>query len=157
MLITRKKIEYKEASEQSTIASYIKKHYPHIPVETVKHEGKKQKWEQNQHKVQNSNDSFPDTRIYLPNVTLMLENKAIDKPPANNNGKLKDMHHQNQYDTHRRLFNAHTKVYFAVGISEAIEMFLQALNGVYRPMQVYADCAAKEKMDTLADDFFGKE
>lgn len=152
----RKDIEYKEAGEQTSIAKYIKKYYPHIPVETVKHEGVKAKWEQNQHKSQNTQDSFPDTRIYLPEVTLMLEQKALGKPPTNQNGKLIDWHHQHQYDTHRRLFNARTKVYFTVGVQEAIAIFEDALKGLYRPMQVFGDCAAKEKADKVVDDFFGK-
>lgn len=152
----RKAITYAESKEQLTIASYIKKHYPNIPVETVKHEGKKKHWEQNQHAALNTQDSFPDTRIYLPNITLMLENKAIGKPPANLNGKLIDMHHQNQYNTHRRLFSGHTKVYFAVGVSEAIEIFEDAVKGIYRPMQIYKDCAALEKNNSLADAFFNK-
>lgn len=150
----RKDIEYKEGKEQTTIAKHIKKYYPHIPVETVKHEGKKALWEQSQHSVQNSEDSFPDTRIYLPNVTLMFEQKATGKPPANANGKLKDMHHQRQYNTHRRLFSDHIKVYFTVGVSEAIEIFEEALRGLYRPMQMFDDCEALVKIDRVTDDFF---
>lgn len=153
----RKDIQYKEAKEQTSIAKYIKKHYPRIPVETVKHESVKAKWEQNQHNSQNTQDSFPDTRIYLPEVTLMFEQKALGKPPANQNGKLRDWHHQHQYDTHRRLFNAHTKVYFTVGVSEAISIFEDSLKGLYRPMQVFGDCAAKEKEDKALEDFFGSD
>lgn len=152
----RKKITYKEAKEASTVVAYIKKNYPDILVETVKHEGKKQFWEQSQHKKQNSEESYPDTRIYLPEITLMLENKANDKPPSNANGKLKDWHHQNQYDTHRKLFNKHTKVYFAVGVDHGIELFEQCRIGDYPPMQIYSDCAAKEKEDKLFDNFFAK-
>jgi len=150
----RKKITYAESGEVSNIVGYIKKHYPDIPVEVVKHEGKKAKWEQSQHSKQNTSDSFPDTRIYLPNVTLMFEQKAINKPPCNKDGRLKDMHHQYQYNTHKRLFNAHTKVYFTVGVSEAIEIFEQALNGVYRPMQVYKDCYEWDRQELQANEFF---
>lgn len=150
----RKKREYKEAAEQSHIAGYIKKHYPDIPIETVKHEGKKKEWEQSQHSKQNTSDSFPDTRIYLPNVTLMIEQKAKGKSHVTKDGRIKDMHHQYQYNTHKRLFNDHRKVYFAVGISEAIEIFEQALRGLFRPMQVYKDCYEWEEQQRKADDFF---
>lgn len=149
-----KKRNYAESAEVSTIAGYIKKHYPNIPVEVVKHEGKKAKWEQNQHKKQNTDDSFPDTRIYLPNVTLMLENKAKGKPPVNAKGELNSYHHQYQYNTHRRLFNAHTKVYFAVGVSEAIEIFEQAVRGVFRPQQEYKNYPPYQAELDMAEEFF---
>jgi len=135
----RKKMQYKEAAEVSSIATWLKKNYPDIPFETVKHEGKKARWEQQQHSKQNTEDSFPDTRIYLPNVTLMLENKKLGERLTDKEGRLASMHLQYQYNTHKRLFNAHTKVYFAIGVEQAIDIIKDAINGLFSPMQVFKD------------------
>jgi hypothetical protein len=143
----RKKMEYKEAGEQSSIATYLKKNYPDLPFETVKHEGKKEHWERNQHTKQNSYDSFPDTRIYFPNATLMIENKKLGTKLTLVDGVTCATEHiQEQYNTHKRLFSEHTKVYFAVGISEAITLIEQVRTGFYPPMQLFKD-RAKKLMD----------
>ncbi len=133
----RKKSIFKEASEQSTIAGYIKKHYPDLPFETVKHEGKKQFWEQSQHKKQNSDDSFPDTRIYFDHCTLMIENKRFGTKLTLKDGRMASDHLQYQYNTHKRLFKGTTYVYFAVGVSEAIELFERVRNGNIPPQQLF--------------------
>lgn len=133
----RKTMTYKESGEQSTIAGYIKKNYPNIPLETVKHEGKKSRGEQNRHSKQNTEDSFPDTRIYLPNITLMFENKKHGTKLTNNNNELTSWQLQYQYNTHKRLFNEHTRVYFIVGVDEAIEIFEMAVKGEFKPMQIF--------------------
>jgi len=141
----RKKTEYKEASEQSSIGKYMKKYLPNVPFETVKHEGKKSFWEQSQHSMQNSNDSFPDTRIYFSEFTLMIENKKLGTKLTLKDGVTCATEHiQNQYNTHKRLFNASTKVYFAIGISEAIELIEMAKIGLFKPMQIFRDRVVKQ-------------
>lgn len=146
----RKKPEYKEGTETSTLAGYLKKNYPDLPFETVKHEGKKQYWEQNQHKKQNSEDSFADTRIYFPDFTLMIEQKKFGTKLTLKDGEtLASEHLQDQYNTIKRLFCAHRKCYFAVGISEAITLVIQGVNGCLPPMQFF-----KDRSDKIVDTLF---
>lgn len=131
---------YHESNEQSTIAGYLKKHYPNIPFETVVHEGKRTFAAQNRHKKQNSSDSFPDTRIYFPGQpTLMIENKKAGTKLTNLKGVIASHHLQDQYETHKRLFSDHIRVYFCVGVSEAIEVINNAAQGIFAPQQVFID------------------
>lgn len=148
------KRQYKEASEQSAIATWLKKYHPNIPFETVKHEGKKAKWEQQQHAKQNTEDSFPDTRIYLDDVTLMIENKKLGERLTDKEGRLASMHLQYQYNTHKRLFKAHTKVYFAVGVDEAIRLIERAIDGSYSPMQVFKNHPEYDARLRMEDEMF---
>lgn len=146
---------YTESSEQSTIAGYLKKHYPNVPFETVKHEGKKALWEQSQHKKQNSADSFPDTRIYFDHCTLMLENKKMGTKLTLKDGVTCATDHINeQYKTHCRLFKGSTYVYFVVGIVDAIRHIDMVSEGLYPPKQLFK--LRDVKQDVKADEFFSK-
>lgn len=135
----RKKPEYKEAGEQTTVAKYLKKYHPNLPFETVKHEGKKAYWEQQAHKTQNSDDSFADTRIYFPDFTLFIENKRAGTKLTLKDGTCASDHIQRQYNTLKRLFAPHRRVYFAVGVTEAITLIEQSIAGTFVPMQIFKD------------------
>ena len=69
----------------------------------------------------------------------MIENKPSGAKIIDKMGRLSTMHLQCQYMTHKRLFNEHTKVYFAIGVTEAIQLFEQCRNDNYPEMQVFKD------------------
>lgn len=151
----RKKKVYAESAEQGTIASYIKRKYPDIIFHTTRVEGKKEFWEQNQIKKLNSHSGFPDTFILQPlhgYGGLMIENKKFGTKLFKVDGQFASEHYRNQYITHQKLIQAGYAVYFAVGISNAIEILESFICGNLKPF-LKVDLKMS-KQDQLADDFF---
>ena len=128
----RKPREYREASEQGSIAGYIKKYHPGIIFHTTRVEGKKEFWEQNQIKRLNSHTGFPDTFILEPRGKyhgLMIENKKSGTKLFKRDGSYASEHFANQAATHELLRAKGYAVKFAVGVVEAIETLENYLKG----------------------------
>lgn len=129
-----KKRTYNESSEQGTIALYIKRKYPKIMFETVEREGARTYRAMNQIKLNNTHSGWPDTRIYESRCgyhSLMIENKKAGSKlmQVRNPKRFHNEHYENQYKTHRLLIDRGHAVYFACGISEAIEILERYLDG----------------------------
>ena len=128
------KREYRESNEQGTIALYIKRKYPDLLFETVEREGARSYRAMNQIKLSNLHSGWPDTRIYIQSAgyaSLMIENKRAGSKlfQVRTPNKFYNEHYENQYKTHRLLIEQGHAVYFACGISEAIEILERYLDG----------------------------
>lgn len=151
------KPRYAESAEQSTIATYLKRAYPNVIFHTTRVEGKKEFWAQNQIKKQNSHTGFPDTFILEPKgkyAGLMIENKRSGTKLFKKNGQFINDHYRNQYQTHQLLLAKGYAVYFAIGITEAIELIDRYMRGDAMPFLNIT--LQQTKQDQLADDFFSE-
>lgn len=133
------KRNYKESKEQGSIAGYLKKYHPDIMFQTTTPEGKKELWQQNQIKKNNSHSGYPDTNILAARAGyngLMIENKALGTKifQIRQPNRFASEHLANQYNTHLKLRKQGFAVYFAVGVTDAVKILEAYLSGQPMPM-----------------------
>lgn len=129
---------YRESNEQGTLAGYIKKNHPTLRFKTNKPESAKSYRGRNEIRKKNSNAGFPDMDIekpVMPYSGLKIENKRYGTILAKN-GIIKDQF-AHQYVCHRQLINEGYAVYFAVGVTDAIEILERYLAGNAMPFQEF--------------------
>lgn len=137
----RAKSEYKESSEQGTIARYIKIQHPGLPFITIEREKQRTFSAQNRIKLLNSIGSIPDTFIMQPRglfAGLWIENKASGTRLTRVKDKrFASQHYADQYETHLTLWKQGYAAYFACSIDEAIDILECYLSGNTKPMQIF--------------------
>ena len=135
----KREMTYRESNEQGTLAGYIKKHHPALRFKTNKPESAKSYRGRNEIRKKNSNPGFPDIDIekpIAPYAGLKIENKRAGTILTTKNGYLKDQF-AHQYVCHRQLINEGYAVYFAIGVSKAIEQLECYLSGNAMPFQEF--------------------